>query len=126
MKRAIAKRDQALGEIDLIPIGNGETQAGFGGFAPAAGLVNRYEPRAKLSQHQDRDELDLRAPIVSVSLDLPATFLFGGLSRRDNRAASGWSTATSRCGRARRGSSFMASRRSPTASIRSWAGNVSI
>ena len=58
-------------------------QAGFDGFAPQACLVNRYEPGAKLSLHQDKDELDLRAPIVSVSLGLPATFLFGGLSRSD-------------------------------------------
>jgi alkylated DNA repair protein (DNA oxidative demethylase) len=58
-------------------------QAGFDGVAPQACLVNRYEPGAKLSLHQDKDELDLRAPIVSVSLGLPATFLFGGLSRSD-------------------------------------------
>src|SRR3954470_8820164 len=58
-------------------------QAGFDGFAPQACLVNRYEPGAKLSLHQDKDELDLCAPIVSVSLGLPATFLFGGLSRND-------------------------------------------
>ena len=58
-------------------------QAGFDGFAPQACLINRYEPGAKMSLHQDKDELDLRAPIVSVSLGLPATFLFGGLSRSD-------------------------------------------
>jgi alkylated DNA repair protein (DNA oxidative demethylase) len=58
-------------------------QAGFDRFAPQACLVNRYEPGAKLSLHQDKDELDLGAPIVSVSLGLPATFLFGGLSRND-------------------------------------------
>jgi alkylated DNA repair protein (DNA oxidative demethylase) len=58
-------------------------QAGFDGFAPQACLVNRYAPGAKLSLHQDKDELDLGAPIVSVSLGLPATFLFGGLSRSD-------------------------------------------
>ena len=59
------------------------SRAGFDGFAPQACLVNRYEPGAKLSLHQDKDELDLRAPIVSVSLGLPATFLFGGQSRSD-------------------------------------------
>jgi alkylated DNA repair protein (DNA oxidative demethylase) len=58
-------------------------QAGFDGFAPEACLVNRYVPGAKMSLHQDKDELDLRAPIVSASLGLPATFLFGGLSRSD-------------------------------------------
>lgn len=57
--------------------------AGFGGFAPDACLVNRYEPGARLSLHQDRDEQDFGAPIVSVSLGLPATFLFGGLRRGD-------------------------------------------
>jgi len=57
--------------------------AGFAGFAPDACLVNRYEPGARLSLHQDRDERDLEAPIVSVSLGLPATFLFGGLRRAD-------------------------------------------
>ena len=57
--------------------------AGFGGFAPEACLINRYVPGAKLSLHQDKDELDFAAPIVSVSLGLPAIFLFGGLRRAD-------------------------------------------
>jgi len=57
--------------------------AGFTGFAPDACLINRYEPGARLSLHQDRDERHLGAPIVSVSLGLPATFLFGGLKRSD-------------------------------------------
>jgi alkylated DNA repair protein (DNA oxidative demethylase) len=56
-------------------------QGGFAGFAPDACLVNRYEPGTRLSLHQDKDELDYSAPIVSVSLGLPATFLFGGLTR---------------------------------------------
>jgi DNA oxidative demethylase len=58
-------------------------EAGFAGFAPDACLINRYEPGARLSLHQDRDERHLGAPIVSVSLGLPATFLFGGLKRSD-------------------------------------------
>ncbi|MDR3537419.1 MAG: DNA oxidative demethylase AlkB [Acetobacteraceae bacterium] len=58
-------------------------EAGFAGFMPDACLVNRYEPGARLSLHQDRNEQDLSAPIVSVSLGLPATFLFGGLQRSD-------------------------------------------
>lgn len=58
-------------------------QGGFAGFAPDACLVNRYEPGTRLSLHQDKDELDYSAPIVSVSLGLPATFLFGGLARGD-------------------------------------------
>jgi alkylated DNA repair protein (DNA oxidative demethylase) len=59
------------------------TEAGFHGFSPDACLINRYAPGAKLSLHQDKDELDLSAPIVSVSLGLPATFLLGGLKRTD-------------------------------------------
>ncbi|MBB4394854.1 DNA oxidative demethylase AlkB [Bradyrhizobium sp. ERR14] len=58
-------------------------QGGFQNFAPDACLVNRYEPGTRLSLHQDKDELDYSAPIVSVSLGLPATFLFGGLARAD-------------------------------------------
>ncbi|MDX3886039.1 MAG: DNA oxidative demethylase AlkB [Sphingomonas sp.] len=57
--------------------------AGFAGFAPDACLINRYEPGARLSLHQDRDERDRAAPIVSVSLGLPATFLWGGEKRSD-------------------------------------------
>ena len=58
-------------------------EAGFESFAPDVCLINRYEPGARMSLHQDRDERDFAAPIVSVSLGLPATFLFGGLARRD-------------------------------------------
>ena len=56
---------------------------GFEGFAPDACLINRYEPGARMSLHQDKDERDFAAPIVSVSLGLPATFLFGGPKRAD-------------------------------------------
>ena len=59
--------------------------AGFDSFAPDACLINRYEPGAKLSLHQDRDERDFGQPIVSVSLGLPAVFLFGGLRRTDKQ-----------------------------------------
>jgi alkylated DNA repair protein (DNA oxidative demethylase) len=58
-------------------------QAGFSRFSPDACLINRYEPGARMSLHQDKDELDLGAPIVSVSLGLPASFMFGGLNRSD-------------------------------------------
>lgn len=61
-------------------------EAGFDNFMPDACLINRYEPGARLSLHQDRDESDLSAPIVSVSLGLPAVFLFGGLRRGDRPA----------------------------------------
>ena len=59
------------------------TAAGYPDFAPDACLINRYLPGAKLSLHQDKDEKELRAPIVSVSLGLPAIFQFGGLKRSD-------------------------------------------
>jgi alkylated DNA repair protein (DNA oxidative demethylase) len=58
-------------------------KAGYEGFEPDACLINRYEPGARLSLHQDKDERDFTAPIVSVSLGLPAIFLFGGTRRRD-------------------------------------------
>ncbi|MDO8719101.1 MAG: DNA oxidative demethylase AlkB [Polaromonas sp.] len=61
-------------------------EAGFEGFRPDACLINRYEPGARMSLHQDRDEADMTAPIVSVSLGLPAVFLFGGLQRSDRPA----------------------------------------
>jgi alkylated DNA repair protein (DNA oxidative demethylase) len=61
-------------------------RAGFREFTPNACLVNRYEPGAKMSLHQDKDERDFSAPIVSVSLGLPATFLFGGAARSDRPA----------------------------------------
>lgn len=61
-------------------------KAGFGGFSPDACLINRYEPGAKMALHQDRDEADLAAPIVSVSLGLPAVFLWGGAKRTDKPA----------------------------------------
>jgi DNA oxidative demethylase len=58
-------------------------RAGFDGFVPDACLANRYEPGTRLALHQDKDERDFDAPIVSVSLGLPAVFLFGGLQRSD-------------------------------------------
>src|SRR5580700_3104442 len=67
--------------------------AGYPDFVPDACLINRYEPGTRLSLHQDRNERDFSAPVVSVSLGLPAVFLFGGLERnirpRRIRLASG-------------------------------------
>lgn len=57
--------------------------AGFDGFVPDACLINRYEPGTRLSLHQDKNERHFDAPIVSVSLGIPATFLFGGHERAD-------------------------------------------
>jgi alkylated DNA repair protein (DNA oxidative demethylase) len=59
------------------------TDAGYPQFRPDACLINRYEPGARLSLHQDKNERDFANPIVSVSLGLPATFQFGGLKRND-------------------------------------------
>lgn len=58
-------------------------EAGFADFEPDACLINRYAPGARMGLHQDRDEAELAAPIVSLSFGLPATFLFGGLRRAD-------------------------------------------
>jgi alkylated DNA repair protein (DNA oxidative demethylase) len=59
------------------------SEAGYLSFLPDACLINRYEPGARLTLHQDRNERDLANPVVSVSLGLPATFQFGGLKRTD-------------------------------------------
>ncbi len=58
-------------------------EAGYPDFLPNACLINRYEPGAKMSLHQDKDEKDFSRPIVSVSLGLPVAFQFGGLQRTD-------------------------------------------
>jgi alkylated DNA repair protein (DNA oxidative demethylase) len=62
---------------------NAAVVVGFAGFDPDACLVNRYVPGAKMALHQDRDERDMSQPIVSVSLGLPITFMFGGPMRSD-------------------------------------------
>lgn len=56
---------------------------GFPDFTPEVCLINRYQPGARMSLHQDKDERDFTQPIVSVSLGLPAVFLFGGAQRKD-------------------------------------------
>jgi DNA oxidative demethylase len=58
-------------------------EAGFAGFLPDACLINRYEPGARLSLHQDKNERDFSQPIVSISLGIPAVFLFGGMERAE-------------------------------------------
>ncbi len=58
-------------------------RAGFADFRPDACLINRYVPGVKMGLHQDRDEAGFQAPIVSVSLGLPAMFQFGGPDRKD-------------------------------------------
>ena len=73
----------ALPAIFLTLAAQAAQRAGFAGFSPDACLINRYEPGARMSLHQDRDERDFGEPIVSVSLGLPAIFLFGGSKRSD-------------------------------------------
>lgn len=58
-------------------------EAGYANYDPDACLINRYTLGAKMSLHQDKDEKDFTAPIVSISLGVPATFLFGGPQRSD-------------------------------------------
>lgn len=58
-------------------------QAGYADFLPDSCLINVYAPGCKMGLHQDKDEKDFSQPIVSVSLGLPATFLFGGSKRSD-------------------------------------------
>ncbi|KAE9639783.1 DNA oxidative demethylase AlkB [Pseudomonas sp. PB103] len=58
-------------------------RADFAGFDADSCLINRYVPGAKMSLHQDKDEKAYAAPIVSLSLGLPAMFLFGGFNRSD-------------------------------------------
>lgn len=71
-------------EVFLKLARDAAAEAGFADFIPDGCLINRYEPGAKLSLHQDKDEKDKTQPIVSVSLGLPAVFLFGG-ERREER-----------------------------------------
>jgi DNA oxidative demethylase len=73
----------ALPPVFLKLAADAAREAGFDGYVPDACLINRYAPGTRLSLHQDRDEDDRVAPIVSVSLGLPATFLFGGFARSD-------------------------------------------
>lgn len=58
-------------------------QAGFPNFEPDACLINRYAVGARMTLHQDKNEVDFGQPIVSVSLGLPATFQLGGRERTD-------------------------------------------
>jgi len=73
----------AMPDVFLELAGTAASQAGFPGFVPDACLINRYEPGTRLTLHQDRNERDFDQPIVSVSLGIPAVFLFGGMQRTD-------------------------------------------
>jgi alkylated DNA repair protein (DNA oxidative demethylase) len=73
----------AMPEVFAALAAGAAARAGFASFAPDACLINQYEPGSRLSLHQDKNEQDYTAPIVSVSLGLPAVFLFGGALRTD-------------------------------------------
>ena len=77
--------------------------ADYPDFRPDACLINRYAVGAKLSLHRDKDEPDLRAPIVSVSLGLPAVFQFGDYAATIRSNASCWNMAMWWCGAGNRG-----------------------
>ncbi len=66
----------------FMPLAHAAALAGgFDKFTPDACLINRYEIGSRLTLHQDKNERDFAQPIVSVSIGLPAVFLFGGLER---------------------------------------------
>lgn len=97
---------------------------GHAGYAPDACLINHYRPGATLSLHQDRDERELTAPIVSVSLGMSAVFLraCGGGIRSppsDSPTAMSWSGAEGTACAIMESAGFAASR------IRRWAGSAS-
>lgn len=73
----------AMPEGFLRLAGEAAEAAGFPGFQPDACLINRYQPRAKMGLHQDKDEQDFSQPVVSVSLGLPVVFQMGGKKRSD-------------------------------------------
>ncbi len=73
----------AMPEVFLALAQQAAEHCGYTGFTPDSCLINRYVPGARLSLHQDKDETDFSAPIVSVSLGMPAMFQFGGLKRSD-------------------------------------------
>jgi alkylated DNA repair protein (DNA oxidative demethylase) len=77
------RRWPAMPDVFSDLAGQAAARAGFPSFVPDACLLNRYEPGARSSLHQDKNERDFSAPIVSVSLGLPAVFLLGGLRRSD-------------------------------------------
>ena len=74
---------QAMPASFLQLANNAAAEAGYANFVPDACLINQYKIGARMGLHQDKDEQDFSQPIVSVSLGVPATFLFGGLKRSD-------------------------------------------
>lgn len=68
-----------------IPPGALAAWAALSGWpgAPEACLVNLYAPGTRMGLHQDRDEAELTAPVLSLSLGAGALFRYGGLRRSD-------------------------------------------
>ncbi len=54
---------------------------------PEACLINFYASDARMGLHQDRDEEDFDAPVISLSLGDTAVFRYGGISRKDRTAS---------------------------------------
>lgn len=73
----------AMPEVALTLARDAALAAGFTDFLPDACLINRYVPGARMSLHQDKDERDHGAPVVSVSLGIAAMFQFGGMTRSE-------------------------------------------
>ncbi|WP_024930350.1 DNA oxidative demethylase AlkB [Methylophilus sp. OH31] len=76
----------AIPPVILQLAANAAAQAGYSDFVPDSCLINIYQAGSKMGLHQDKDEQDFSQPIVSVSLGIPATFLFGGAKRNDASA----------------------------------------
>jgi DNA oxidative demethylase len=74
---------QAMPASFLTLASQAANEAGFANFVPDACLINQYKPAARMTLHQDKNEQDFSQPIVSVSLGVPAIFLFGGFERSD-------------------------------------------
>jgi len=91
----------------------------------AVEVVLQQAPGAKLSLHQDRDEQDVSAPIVSLSLGLPAVFLFGTSSRKDPRNGIGWCMVMWWSGAGRRGWLIMAWPRWRMVRMHCWGADAS-
>ncbi len=71
----------AMPEILIDLAHRAAEKAGFNDFRPDSCLINRYDPTATLSPHQDKDEQNFDQPIVSVSLGLSAVFQMYGNKR---------------------------------------------
>lgn len=104
---------------------NAASAAGFDGFAPDACLINRYVPGARMSLHQDKNERDYNAPVVSLSLACRRCFCLVAINAATRRKRSRCSMATWRSGAALTACVFMGCCRSRKARTRAWGHNGS-